>query len=148
MGSRRSNHGDPAGAVAPTLRAFRRGFRWDGVALEPYKTGAHRGGEFRGASRQVIVGACGEPVKFHLRYFELAPGGFTSLERHRHCHVVIAVRGRGQARVGARRFQLKPLDTVYIGPDEPHQLSARGSATFGFFCIVDARRDRPRRVKE
>ena len=72
------------------LRNFRRNFRWDGVEVEPYKLSNHRGGEFRGASRQVLIGNRGERVKFHVRYFELEPGGFTSLERHRHSHVVIA----------------------------------------------------------
>lgn len=131
-----------------TLRAFRHGFRWDGVELEPYKLSAHRGGEFRGASRQVLVGKLGERVKFHLRYFEIEPGGFTSLERHRHSHVVIGARGRGTVRVGDETYSLRPMDTIYIGPDQPHQLSANGRQAFGFFCIVDARRDRPRPVDE
>lgn len=135
-------------AEAPVLRAFRRGFRWAGVELEPYQTGAHRGGEFRGASRQVLAGKRGEKVKFQVRYFELEPGGFTSLERHRHSHVVIGVRGRGEVRVGDAHFMLKPMDTIYIGPLKPHQLSARGRSRFGFFCIVDARRDKPRPVDE
>ncbi len=132
----------------PILRAFKSGFRWDGVEVEPYKIRAQRGGEFCGASRQVIVGKHGEQVKFHLRYFELEPGGFTSLERHRHAHVVVAVRGRGAARVGLEQLRLKPLDAIYIGPNEPHQLSAPGKVKFGFFCIVDARRDKPRPVAQ
>lgn len=135
-------------AQPPVMRAFRRGFRWDGIELEPYKVSAHRGGEFRGASRQVIVGRRGEKVKFHVRYFELEPGGFTSLERHRHSHVVIGVRGRGEVRVGEDRFTLAPMDTIYIGPDRAHQLRAMGRGRFGFFCIVDAERDKPRPVKE
>ncbi len=130
------------------LRAFRRNFRWEGVEVEPYKLSTHRGGEFCGASRQVLVGAKGERVKFHLRYFELEPGGFTSLERHRHSHVVIAVRGRGVARVGGETVRLSPMDTLYIGPDQPHQLSATGRGKFGFFCIVDAKRDRPRPIED
>lgn len=132
----------------PALRAFKRGFRWDGVELEPYKLSAHRGGEFRGASRQVLIGKRGERVKFHLRYFEIEPGGFTSLERHHHSHVVIGVRGHGIVKVGSARYTLRPMDTIYIGPDQPHQLVAKGRASFGFFCIVDARRDRPRPVDE
>lgn len=137
-----------AAAEPPVMRAFKRGFRWDGIELEPYKLNARRGGEFRGASRQVIAGQRGEKVKFHLRYFELEPGGFTSLERHRHAHVVIGVRGRGEVRVGEDRFALTPMDTIYIGPDRAHQLRAMGRGRFGFFCIVDAARDKPRPVKE
>lgn len=135
-------------SAAPILRKFRRGFRWDGVELEPYKLSTHRGGEFHGASRQVIVGKRGEQVRFHVRYFEIEPRGFTSLERHRHSHVVIGARGNGRVRVGERNFRLRPMDTIYIAPDQPHQLQAVGNEPFGFFCIVDARRDRPRPVQE
>ncbi len=143
-----SQTGPPAHAglrkKPPVLRRFRPDFRWEGVKLEPYKLAAHRGGDFRSASRQVLSGGLGERGAFHVRYFELEPGGFTSLERHRHCHFAIGVRGRGIVRVGKTRYRLGRLDAIYIGPDQPHQLAATGSGRFGFFCIVDAQRDQPR----
>lgn len=128
----------------PARRRLLKGFRWEGVALEPYKLDGDESGKFRAATRQVLVGNSGERAAFHLRYFELAPSGFTSYERHRHCHVVIGVRGRGKIRIGTRTCLLKPLDVAYIGPNQVHQLSAQGRSPFGFFCIVNARRDRPR----
>jgi ribulose-bisphosphate carboxylase large chain len=134
--------------IDQALRRFSANFRWSGVELEPYKLAAHRGGEFRGASRQVLVGKRAERVKFHVRYFELEPRGFTSLERHHHSHVVIGVRGRGSVRVGSRRYTLRPFDAIYIGPEQTHQLRAIGKSPFGFFCIVDAKRDKPRPVEE
>lgn len=137
----------PAGGAPPVMRRFKRGFRWSATAREPYKLRADAGGEFRGASRQVLVGRHDEQVKFHVRYFELQAGGFTSLERHHHAHVVIGATGRGRVRVADRRYWLRPFDTIYIGPDQPHQLCAAGRGKFGFFCIVDARRDRPRPVR-
>jgi quercetin dioxygenase-like cupin family protein len=143
--ARRGSRGD---RDAPVMRRFKPGFRWDNVELEPYKLAAHRGGEFRGASRQVLAGTHGERVGFHVRYFELEPGGFTSLERHRHAHVVIGVRGRGTVRIGKARYPVGRFDTVYVGPDQPHQLAASGRGRFGFLCIVNARRDRPRPVME
>jgi ribulose-bisphosphate carboxylase large chain len=133
-------------ASPPVLRKFRGGFRWDQVEQEPYKLSTHRGGDFRGASRQVLIGKRGERVRFHLRYFELDARGYTSFERHHHSHVVIGVRGSGKIRVGRDEYQLRPMDTIYIGPDMPHQLRATGAGKFGFFCIVDAKRDRPRRL--
>jgi ribulose-bisphosphate carboxylase large chain len=90
-----------------------------------------------------LIGKRGEQVAFQVRYFELEPGGFTSLERHHHSHVVIGVRGRGRVRVGETDYSIAPFDTVYIGPEKPHQLRAIGRAQFGFFCIVDAERDKP-----
>jgi quercetin dioxygenase-like cupin family protein len=130
----------------PALRRWRQ-FRWEHTDLEPYKISAHRGGEFAGASRQVLIGKRGERVGFHLRYFELQAGGYTSLERHHHSHVVVGVRGRGVVRIGEKDYTLAPLDTIYIGPQQAHQLRAAGRARFGFFCIVDARRDKPRAVE-
>jgi quercetin dioxygenase-like cupin family protein len=138
--------GDGNLSAPPTLRRFRR-FRWEHSEVEPYKVSAHRGGEFAGASRQVLIGRRGERVAFHLRYFELRAGGYTSLERHRHSHVVVGVRGRGLVRIGDENHTLGPLDAIYIGPQQAHQLRAAGRSKFGFFCIVDARRDKPRPVQ-
>jgi len=135
-------------SAPPAMRRFKAGFRWEHVELEPYKIAAHSGGEFRGAARQVLAGKRGEQIGFHVRYFELEPGGFTSLEQHRHSHVVIGVRGRGTVRTGKARYSLGRFDTIYIAPDQPHQLAANGKSPFGFFCIVNARRDRPRPVVE
>jgi ribulose-bisphosphate carboxylase large chain len=140
--------GDAAASAPPAMRRFKAGFRWEHVELEPYKIAAHSGGEFRGASRQVLGGKCGEQIGFHVRYFELEPGGFTSLEQHGHSHVVIGVRGRGTVRCGDASYSLGRFDTIYIAPHQPHQLAASGKSPFGFFCIVNARRDRPRPVVE
>ncbi len=130
----------------PPLRRFKRGFRWESTEVEPYKLSARKNGEFCGASRQVLIGKRGERVDFHVRYFELEPRGFTSLERHSHSHVVIAMRGRGSVRVGDVNYSVRPFDALYIGPEMPHQLRATARAKFGFLCIVDAERDRPHPV--
>lgn len=130
----------------PALRRFHTGYRWDGIEIEPYKLRTHKGGEYRGASRQVLIGRGGEQVRFHVRYFEIARGGFTSLEHHRHSHVVIGLRGRGRVRVGEKHYLIGRMDMIYIAPGQSHQLAAAGRGPFGFLCIVDARRDRPRPV--
>jgi quercetin dioxygenase-like cupin family protein len=81
-----------------------------------------------------------------VRYFEVSPGGYSSLEKHQHAHVVIAVRGQGRAILDATAHDMQPLDTVYVAPWTPHQFLALGAEPFGFFCIVDAERDRPQSV--
>jgi len=137
----------PSPTAPPVLKRRRKNFRWEHTEVEPYKLGARGAGEFAGASRQVLIGKRGERAAFHLRYFELDPGGYTSLERHRHVHVVIGVRGHGLVRVGNREYRLAPNDLIYIGPGQVHQLRSAGRAKFGFFCIVNARRDKPRAVQ-
>ena len=127
--------------ATPSAVLTARRFRWRGVALEPYS--GLVGGTACGASRQVLVaGSAGAAISFDVRYFELAPGGRTNFERHRHAHVVIGMRGAGRARLGRRWVRLRRLDACYIAPDTPHELHNDRRSPFGFLCVVDAQRDR------
>jgi ribulose-bisphosphate carboxylase large chain len=116
-------------------------FRWQGIKDEPYKAA---GAGWAKIIRRVLIGAHGESAKFHVRYFEISPGGNSSLERHRHEHVVICVRGEGVVQTGKSKKKIGFLDTVYISPDTVHQLTNPFEEPFGFLCIVNARRDRPK----
>ncbi len=122
-------------------RRFRDGFRWENVDLLEYKP---QGTHFRAVMRQVLFdGARGPGAE--LRYFEIAPGGHSTLERHRHAHAVLVLRGRGRALAGSRITTLEPFDLLEIGPGEWHQFRADDDACLGFLCLVDRERDRPRR---
>jgi ribulose-bisphosphate carboxylase large chain len=119
-------------------------FEWAHIEASGYKGGDD--GSFQGVSRRVFVGERGESPLFHTRYFEVAEGGYTTLEQHLHEHVVVVMRGRGVALVGEKRVELGFGDVLYVAPDEVHQLSNSGTEPFGFLCIVNAERDRPRPV--
>jgi ribulose-bisphosphate carboxylase large chain len=118
-----------------------RNFSWKGVRDEPYKP---EGSDWAKIVRRVLVGSHGETAKFHVRYFEISPGGNSSLEKHRHEHVVICIRGQGTVLTGKKKRTMMYLDTLYISPDMPHQLMNPFKEPFGFLCIVNARRDRPK----
>ncbi len=114
---------------------------WGGVPVQEYKAAA---AHHCGVLRQVLVGDSGEATRFHVRYFEIAPGGFSTLERHTHEHVVVVLRGVGRVRLGEKEHALSFGDTLYVAPNEVHQLRNDGGAEpFGFLCLVDAERDRP-----
>lgn len=121
------------------VRRFRRGFRWEEVAVREYKSS---GTHFRDVTRQVLFD---QPhgLSSELRYFEVAPGGFTSLEQHRHPHAVVVLRGKGKALVGAEIFSLAPFDLIVVPPLTWHQFQAPEDSPLGFLCLVDASRDRP-----
>jgi quercetin dioxygenase-like cupin family protein len=125
------------------LHKFDGSFSWSEVEKQKYKD---TGGFFCGIDRNTLVGNRGEDAKFELRYFEIGPGGNSSLEKHVHEHAVVCVRGRGKAIVGAQALDLNFMDVVYIAPDVPHQLVNTGDEPFGFLCIVDSERDRPREL--
>jgi quercetin dioxygenase-like cupin family protein len=113
---------------------------WSGVPLQEYKPA---GDHHCGVLRSVLVGDSGEQTRFQVRYFEIAPGGFTTLEHHRHEHAVIVLRGRGEVRLGDSWHAVDFGDTLYVAPHEVHQLRNATQEPFGFLCIVDSERDRP-----
>ncbi len=114
---------------------------WDGVPAEGYRPGAAPGVE-----RHTIIGKrktdpAESGPQLELRYFELAPGSATRLEKHEHEHFVIVKNGLGHAIVDDKVTEIAPNDVVYVGSLQPHQFLNRGDEPFGFYCIVDAARD-------
>jgi quercetin dioxygenase-like cupin family protein len=127
----------------PLLRKALGDFRWDGVELRAYKDEATA--PFRGVTRQVLASA--PDLRGELRYFEVAPKGWTTLERHQHAHAVTILRGKGQALVGDKVLDVAPLDLVTVPAWAWHQFRATAEAPLGFLCMVDAERDRPQLPK-
>jgi len=78
-----------------------------------------------------------------LRYFEVGPGGHSTLERHQHVHGVLILRGSGQALVGDEVMELQTNDLVTVPPMTWHQFRATEGEPLGFLCMVDAVRDKP-----
>jgi quercetin dioxygenase-like cupin family protein len=108
------------------------------VTLRAYEGGQ---GESEGVTRQVLADE--GDVAFETRYFEVAAGGFTRLERHPHAHVVVVLRGSGEARLEDRTEAIGPADCVYVAPQERHQFRASRGEVLGFLCMVDRARERP-----
>ena len=114
-------------------------FTWRGVEERAYKDTDDR---WRGVVRHLLVGG-DEGTPFQVRYFEVAPGGYTTFERHEHQHVVIPIRGMGEVRLGERWETVGFGDVIYVAGNDPHQFRASGEQPFGFLCIVDVDRDLP-----
>ena len=96
---------------------------------------------FRDVTRQVLFD---DPaLASQLRYFEVAPGGHTTLERHEHAHAVVVHRGSGRCLIGDRVYELREHDLVHVPALTWHQFRADDDAPLGFLCMVNAVRDRP-----
>ena len=119
----------------------RGGFRWEGVGVGAYKTGD---AGFRDVTRQLLFGGESGGAS-ELRYFELALGGYTTLERHTHVHEVMILRGEGRVLVGREIYALGQFDLVRVLPLTWHQFRAADQEPLGFLCLVDRERDRPER---
>ncbi len=120
-------------------RKFREGYRWERVELHPYKDDGRS--LFKDVTRQVLFSR--PDLAGELRYFEIATGGFSTLERHEHVHAVLILRGTGTAIVGGEVIELKTNDIVTVPAMTWHQFRATRGEPLGFLCMVDAVRDRP-----
>lgn len=115
-------------------------FRWEGIDFLPYKEDGSA--PFRAISRQVLVA---EPaLDCQLRYFEMQAGGYSTLECHDHEHGVMILRGHGHCLVGTEVRAVGPFDVIHIPSDAWHQFRATQGEAFGFLCMVNVARDRPR----
>jgi len=125
--------------TTPIYRPQSGSMRWPEVEVLEYKR--EPGVSFREVTRQVLFD---DPLlSCQLRYFEVAPGGHTTLERHEHAHAVLIERGRGRCLVGDRLYDLAIHDLVHVPPMTWHQFQASKDEPLGFLCMVNAVRDRP-----
>ncbi len=95
------------------------------------------------AVRNLFIGKFAEKTSFDLIYFEIEPGGYSSLEKHVHEHVIIGTRGNGVLIKENPSLNISVHDITYVSPLEKHQPRNEGKEPFKFFCIVDHKRDKP-----
>jgi quercetin dioxygenase-like cupin family protein len=132
-------HPIPDPSPAPPLRREQAECRWDAVPLLAYK--AEDSAPFAGITRQLLFR---EPaLGCELRYFEVEPGGHSTLERHQHAHAVMVLRGQGRVLLGDRVHAIAGHDLVHIPGGTWHQFRADADAPLGFLCMVNTDRDRP-----
>jgi quercetin dioxygenase-like cupin family protein len=128
---------DPA--VTRTFHDDAQGYRWSEVDVLAYKD--EGSAPFKAVTRQVLFE---EPeLGCQWRYFEVAAGGHTTLERHEHVHAVMILRGSGTALVGTQVAKFGPYDLFRVPPMTWHQFSASADEPMGFLCLVRSERDRP-----
>jgi quercetin dioxygenase-like cupin family protein len=114
---------------------------WEHVEVRRYKD---EDGRHRGVTRRTLVGDAGDEAatSFVTRVFEVAPGGYSTLERHEHPHTVVVLEGRGTVILDDQAKAVSAFDCVYVAPHTAHQFQA-GDERLVFLCIVDRVRDRP-----
>ena len=114
-------------------------FRWEETDLLAYKE--EGAAPFKAITRQTLFRH--PELKGELRYFEMAAGGYSTLERHQHVHAVLILRGTGQCMIGGTVFDIAQNDLVTIDPMTWHQFRANTGEPMGFLCMVNVERDKP-----
>jgi quercetin dioxygenase-like cupin family protein len=108
-------------------------FDWEDISEAAYDSA-----EVRGVTVRWLIGGAERTPHFAVRFFEIEPGGCTSLDRHEHDHGVVVLRGQGQVLLGEEVTELGCGDVVYVSPNELHQFTCVGDEPFGFLCVIPA----------
>jgi len=114
------------------IHRYRGESNWEGVSVSHYPPEKR----MKGVNVRWLIGPYEQARNFALRYFEIEPGGWSSLDQHEHDHGVVILRGRGQVLLGEQECQIAFGDVVYIPPYEVHQFRNIGEEPLGFLCII------------
>lgn len=94
-----------------------------------------------GARMRMLVGPEDGARNFHMRHFEVAPGGFTPHHQHNYEHEILVLAGEGIAKSEQGERRLKQGDVLFVPPNEMHQFVNTGRDALQFICLIPAPMD-------
>ncbi len=94
-----------------------------------------------GARMRMLVGPAEGARHFHMRHFEVAPGGFTPHHQHDYEHEILILRGEGVAQSDRGERTFREGDVIWVPANEMHQFRNTSSAPLEFICLIPAPKD-------
>lgn len=95
----------------------------------------------RGARMRMLVGPAEGAKNFHMRHFEVEPGGFTPHHQHNYEHEILVLKGEGLARSEQGDRPMRAGDVIWVPPNEMHQFRNTGTSPLEFICLIPAPQD-------
>jgi quercetin dioxygenase-like cupin family protein len=94
-----------------------------------------------GARMRMLVGPADGARNFHMRHFEVAPGGFTPHHQHGYEHEILILKGQGIAESEQGQRPLQAGDVIWVPANEMHQFRNTGPQPLEFICLIPAPQD-------
>ncbi|MBI4718916.1 MAG: cupin domain-containing protein [Planctomycetes bacterium] len=94
-----------------------------------------------GAQMRMLIGPRDGAGTFHMRHFEIAPGGFTPHHQHNYEHEILILSGGGVARSEQGDRPFKAGDVIFVPANERHQFLNPGPQPCAFICLIPAPQD-------
>lgn len=92
----------------------------------------------KGARMRMLIGPDDGAGLFHMRHFEVEPGGCTPHHQHNYEHEILVLKGEGIARSATGDRPFKEGDVIFVPPNEIHQFCNTSTATCEFICLIPA----------
>jgi len=90
---------------------------------------------------RMLIGPADGAAVFHMRHFEVQPGGHSPHHTHDYEHEVLILKGRGIVKGAAGDTPCQAGDVVWVPPNEKHQFQNAGDEPLEFICSIPAPRD-------
>ena len=90
---------------------------------------------------RMLIGPSEGAGIFHMRHFEVAPGGHTPHHTHDYEHEVLILKGRGMVKGAEGERPCSAGDVVWMPPNEKHQFVCAGQEPLEFICLIPAPED-------
>lgn len=92
----------------------------------------------KGVRKRMLIGPNEGARVFHMRHFEVQPGGHTPHHRHDYEHEVLVLKGQATLRGETGERSAGPGAVVWIPPNELHQFINNASQPLEFICLIPA----------
>jgi len=114
------------------------------MKVKPIREHAQTEVSLPGASQvqmRMLIGPQEDARVFHMRQFEVQPGGHTPHHAHDYEHEVLVLQGRGIVKGEQGDRPCQEGDVVWIPPNEKHQFLNTGDEPMQFICLIPAPQD-------
>ncbi len=113
----------------------------EGIAMELHSITSRQQNEvtMEGAARvkmRMLIGPEQGATNFHMRHFQISPGGHTPHHQHDHEHEVLILAGAGTVRSKEGNRPFKRGDVIFVPPNEEHQFINSGDDPCEFICLI------------
>ncbi len=87
---------------------------------------------------RMLIGPQDGADVFHMRHFEVQPGGHTPHHAHDYEHEVLILKGQGTVKGTEGERACRAGDVVWMPPNEKHQFVCTGGEPLEFLCLIPA----------
>ncbi|HLP58914.1 MAG TPA: cupin domain-containing protein [Candidatus Deferrimicrobium sp.] len=83
-----------------------------------------------------LIGEDSPAPHFHMRLFEIEPGGHSPFHSHDFEHEIYVLDGNGRLNTETKPFPLEKDSFALVMPGEKHQFENTGNTPFKFLCFI------------
>ncbi len=90
------------------------------------------------AKIRILIGPDDGAENFHMRHFEIAPGGCTPHHQHDYEHEILCLAGKGVARTTEGDKPIHAGDVAFVPANQMHQFRNESDQPLEFICLIPA----------